>query len=161
MAGFEALGEGAAGCVGEQLLGGPESDGGGSGAGALEGDLAEMEFLRGEVGVRGVVFVEAADGGVAEEDAAAAVGLEAVLVRVDDDGVGVRDGVEGGAGLGGEVGGEGEVATVGGVDVDAELVFLLEGDDLVERIDGADGGGAECDDYGSDFVGVEELLRGR
>ena len=43
---------------------------------------------------------------------------------------------------GDEICGEGEVATVGGVDVDAEFVFLLERDDLVERIDGADGGGA-------------------
>ena len=156
VAGFEALGEGSAGSVGEKLLGGPESYGRGSGAGALEGDFAEVEILRGEVGVGGVVFVEAADGGVAEEDAAAAVGLEAVLVRVDDDGVGVGDGVEGGAGFGGEVGGEGEVASVGGVDVDAEVVFLLEGEDLVEGIDGADGGGAECDYYGADFLGFEE-----
>src|SRR5713101_8311046 len=75
--GFEALRECAAGCVGEQLLRGPESD---------------------------------------------------------------RRG--GGAGFGGEVCGEGEVATVGGIDVDAEFVSLLEGDDPVERIYGADGGGA-------------------
>ena len=101
VAGFEALREDAAERVGEQLLGGPESDRGGSGAGALERDLAEVEILRREVGVGGVVFVEAADGGVAEEDTAATVGLQAVLVRIDDDGVGVRDGVEGGTGFGG------------------------------------------------------------
>src|ERR1700733_13020500 len=101
-----------------------------------------MKILRGEIGVGRVVFVEMADGGGAEEDAAAAVGLEAVLVRVDDVGVGVGDGVEGGAGLGGEVCGEGEVATVGCVDVDAKFVFFLESDDVVEWIDGADGGGA-------------------
>ena len=100
VAGFEVLGEGAAASVGEELLRGPESDGGGSGAGTLERDLAEVKIFGGEVGVRGVVFVEAADGGIAEEDAAAAVGLKAVLVRVDDDGVGLRDGVEGGAGFG-------------------------------------------------------------
>ena len=44
-AGFEALRECATGSVREQLLCGPESDGGGSGAGALEGDLAEVETL--------------------------------------------------------------------------------------------------------------------
>src|ERR1700749_3008384 len=103
MAGLEALSEDAAGGVGGKLLGRPESYGGGSGAGALEGDLSEMEVLRGEVGVRGVVFVEAADGGVAKEDGAAAVGLEAVFVRVDDDGVGLGDGVEGGSSLGREI----------------------------------------------------------
>ena len=90
----EAAGEIAAGREREQLLGGPERDGGGAGAGALEADLAEVELLGGEVGVRGVVLVEAAHGGVAEEDAAAAVGLEAVLVGVDDDGVGLGDGVD-------------------------------------------------------------------
>src|ERR1700733_4710088 len=45
MAGLEAPGEFAAGDVGEKLLGRPESYGGGSGPGALEGDLAEMEVL--------------------------------------------------------------------------------------------------------------------
>jgi hypothetical protein len=140
MARFEALREGAAGSVGEQLLCSPESDRGGAGAGALEGDFAEVEIFRGEVGVGRVVFVEAADGRVAEEDATTAVGLEAVFVRVDDDGVGVGDGVEGGEGFGEEIGGKGEVATVGGVDMDAELILFLEGDDLIERIDGADRG---------------------
>ena len=84
------------------------------------------------------MFVEAADGGIAEEDTATTVGLQPVLVRVDDDGVGVRDGVEGGARFGGEVCGEGEVATVGGIDVNAELIFFLKGNDAVEWVDGAD-----------------------
>jgi hypothetical protein len=75
VASFEALREGAAGSVGEQLLGGPESDRRGAGARTLERDFAEVEVLRGEVGVGGVVLVEAADGGVAEEDAATAVRL--------------------------------------------------------------------------------------
>src|ERR1700722_11746086 len=101
-----------------------------------------MEVFGGEVGVGRVVLVEAADGGVAEENRAAAVGLEAVFVGVDDDGVGLGDRVEGRTGFGGEVGGEGEVASVGGIYMDAELVFLLEGEDAVERIDCADGSGA-------------------
>ena len=62
-----------------------------------------MKVLRGEVGVGRVVFVEAADGGIAEEDTATTIGLQAVLVRVDDDGVGVRDGVESSARFGAEV----------------------------------------------------------
>ena len=47
-------------------------------------------------------------------------------------------------------GDEGEVASVGRVDVDAEAVAVAEREDLVERIDGADGGGAEGDDDGAD-----------
>jgi hypothetical protein len=99
-----------------------------------------MEIFGGEVGVGGVVFVEATDGGIAEENAAAAVGLETVLVGVDDDGVSVRDGGEGGFGFGGKIGCEGEVASVGCVYVDAEAVLLLEEKDLVERIYRTDGG---------------------
>ena len=45
MAGLETFGKDAAGGVGEKLLGRPESYGGGSGPGALEGDLAEGEGL--------------------------------------------------------------------------------------------------------------------
>ncbi len=106
------------------------------------------------------MLVEAAYGWVAEENGSAAVGLKAVFVGIDDDGVGVGDGVVGGAGLGSEVGGEGEVASVGGVYVDAEVVPLLKFQDLVERVYGADGGGAQGDDYGTDVSGREELLEG-
>ena len=88
------------------------------------------------------MFVETADGGIAKEDAAAAVGLETMLVRVDDDGVGVLNGVEGGASFRGEIGGKGEVTTVGCINMDAEFVFFLELENLIERIDGADGGRA-------------------
>src|SRR5262249_55081876 len=139
---FEPMCERAAGRVGEKLLRSPKCDGGGSGAGTLQRDFSEMEILGREVGVGGVVFIEAADGGGTEEDTAAAVGLEAMFVRVDDDGVGVRNGIKGGAGLGRQICREGEVTTVGGVDVNAEAVFLLESDDLIERIDGANGGRA-------------------
>ena len=123
VAGFETLGEGCVTGVGEELLGGPECYRRGPGARTFEGDLAEVEVFRGEVSVGRVVFVEAADSRVAKEDAAAAVGLEAVLMGVDDDGVGVGNGIEGGRGFGGEIAGEGEVASVGCIDVDAKVVF--------------------------------------
>ncbi len=82
-------------------------------------------------------------------------------MRIDDDGVGLRDGVEGGPGFGREVGGEGEVASVGGVDVDAEVVALLEFENLVEGIDGSGGGGAEGDDDGCRCFWSGGELRGR
>jgi hypothetical protein len=140
MAGFKTFGKVAAYGVGQQLLGGPERNGRGSGTGAFERNLTKVKVFRRKVGIGGVVFVEAADGGIAEENATAAIGLEAMLVRVDDDGVGVGDGVERSTGFEGEVGGKGEVATVGGVNVDAELVFFLEGDNPIERIDRANSG---------------------
>src|SRR4051812_39262381 len=54
-----------------------------AGARALQADLAEVQIAGGEVRVRRVVGVEPADARVREEDTPAAVGLQAVLVRVD------------------------------------------------------------------------------
>jgi len=108
------------------------------------------------------VLVKAADGGVTEEDAATAVGLEAVLVGIDDDGVGLGDGGVGEAGgLGQRVGNEAEVAAVGCIDVDAEAVACAEVEDLRQGIDGADGGGAEGDDDGADIGFAELGFKGR
>ena len=47
------------------------------------------------------------------------------------------------------VGNKPEIAAVCGVDVDAETVSFLEFQDLVQRIDGADGSGAQGDHDGS------------
>ena len=58
--GFQPLGELAAGLVGQQLLRRPKRDRGCASSRALQRDLAQMQFLRGEVRVRGVVLVEAA-----------------------------------------------------------------------------------------------------
>ena len=43
--GLQTFCESAAGGVGEQLLRGPESDGGGAGTGALKGDLTEVKIF--------------------------------------------------------------------------------------------------------------------
>ena len=101
VASFESFCEGSAGLVWEQLLGCPESYRRGSGTRTLEGDFSEVEIFGREVGVRGVVFVEATNCGVTEENTAAAIGLKAVFVGIDDDGVGVGNSVKGGAGFGG------------------------------------------------------------
>ena len=91
VAGFEALREGAAVGVGEELLGGPEGDCGRSGPGTLQTDLAKMELGRAEIGVRRVVFIEAPDRRIMEEHAAAAIGLQAMLMRVDHERVDLAD----------------------------------------------------------------------
>lgn len=158
-AGLQALGEFAAGVKRQHLLRGPQGDGGGAGAGAFEGDFAQVGVVGIQVGVGRVVPVVAFDVGVAEQDAAAAVGLQAVFVRVDGDGVGLADGVEGAAGGGGEVVGQGEVAAVGGIDVQAEGMARAQGDDFVEWVDAAGAGGAEAGDHGADLAGGEEVFQ--
>ncbi len=121
-----------------------------------------MEVVGSEVGVRGVVQVVAGDLGVAEDDRTTAVGLQAVLVRVDDDGVGVGDrGVgRGDDPVGGVVGDESEEAAVGGIDVHACAVLAAERDDLVNWVDGAEArsasGGNDC----ADAAGSEAVLEG-
>jgi len=103
------------------------------------------------------VLVEAADGRVAEEHAAAAIGLETVLVGVDHNRVSLVDDVKGApGGLVEGIGNEAEVATIGGVDVDTEAVAIAEGEDLIEGVDRAHGGGAERSDDGA-HVALSQL----
>ena len=86
---------------------------------------------RGEVGVRRVVGVEAPDRGVGEQDAAAAVGLQAVLVRVDHDRVGAshrRRRARRDARIA-AVGEQREEPAVGGVDVQARSVLRAQAGD--------------------------------
>ena len=79
----------------QQALRRPERDRRGAGPRAFEADLAEVQFVRTEIGVRRIVVVVDADCRVAKQHAAAAVGLQAVLVRIDDDRIGVVEAVEG------------------------------------------------------------------
>ena len=58
-----------------------------AGARTLQTDFAKMQFVRGEIGIGGIVFVKAADRGITKQDASTAVGLKAVFMRIDDDGV--------------------------------------------------------------------------
>ena len=122
----------------------PERRGGRSGPGALERDLAQVQVAAREVGVGRVVLVEPPDARVAEEDRAAAVGLEAVLVRVDDDAVGVGDRAEGRHRH--ELVEQGEEAAVRGVDVDPHAVTLAQRHRLLDGVDGAEPGRARGHD---------------
>ena len=47
---------------------------------------------------------------------------------------------------------EREVAAIGGIGVDAEIVAVAEIEDFGERVDGAGGGGAHGDDDGADVA---------
>ena len=101
---------------------------------ALEADLAQVQVGRAEVRVRRVVLVEPPDRRVAEEDAAAAVGLQAVLVRIDHDRVGLADAVEGAPRRRAEVVREAVVAAVRRVGVQPEAAPLPQRQDLGQRI---------------------------
>ena len=106
--------------------------------------------------------VVAPDGRVGEEDGAAAVGLEAVLVRVDHHRVRLGDRAEvagGGPEVGVVVGQEAEEAAVRGIDVDAGAVGAAERDRVREGVDGAQTrrGGREHD--GADGAGRQRILQ--
>src|SRR5277367_5294586 len=107
-----------------------------------------MQISRREIGVWGVVFVETADRGIAKDYTAASVGLQPVFVRVDDDRIGLANCAESLDRVRGEAGDEFEIATVGGVDVEAESILFTQRNNPLQRIDGADGGGAERGDDG-------------
>ncbi len=112
----------------------------GARARALQADLAEVQLVGGEVGVGRVVHVEAPDVGVGEQHRAAAVGLQPVLVRVDDDRVARADRAERLLGHESRAGEQREEAAVRGVDVDAHAVALAPRQRLVDRVDRPDAG---------------------
>ena len=92
------------------------------------------------------MLVVAPDGGVAEEHATAPVGLQTMLMGIDDDGVGLGDGrISQASGLVESAGDEGKVASVSRVHVDSETVSLSESENCVERVYGANGRGAKRD----------------
>ena len=99
-----------------------------------------------EVRVRRVVGVEAPDAGIAEQHAAAAVGLQAVLVRVDHDRVARArsraNGAAADAGLA-AVGEQREEAAVGGVDVQPRAVLGAQAGDRADGVDRAEAGRAQ------------------
>jgi len=68
----------------QQPLRGPQGNGRGSCARTLQADLAQVKILRGEVRVGRIVPVEPAYPGSHKQDAAAAVGLQPVLVGIDN-----------------------------------------------------------------------------
>src|SRR5215469_5294795 len=118
-----------------------------------------MKIFRGEVRVWRIVLVEAANSGVAEEHGSTSIRLETMLVRVNDDRVGVRDGVKGSARFGVEVGDKREVASISGIDMNAEAVSLSELENPVERIDRSDGRRTKRDDYRADVTACQRLLK--
>lgn len=147
----------------QQLQGEPERGRRRARPGALERYLAQVQLIGGEVGVGRVVQVVLGHPGVAEDHRAAAVGLQAVLVRVDDDRVAVGDGGERRRRhpVGGVVGDEAEEAAVGGVHVHPGAVAAGERDDLVHRVDRAKPGGAHGGHHRPDSPALQQLLKRR
>src|SRR5258708_39504984 len=99
-----------------------------------------MQFRRTKVSVRRIMLIQAADIGIAEKDAAAAVGLQAVLVRIDDDGVDFTDAGERRFSIGGKIVNQREISAVGSVGVDAKPKLVAQRKEFWQRGDGAGGG---------------------
>ena len=77
------------------------------------------------------MLVEAPHGRIAKEHTPAAVGLQAVLVRIDDDGIGQADGcVSPPRGLIQGIRNQREVTAVGRIHMDPEAIPLLERQNL-------------------------------
>ena len=140
----EAMGKRASRHRRQELLRGPQSHRRGTGPRTLQTDLAKVQLLGREVGVGRVVLVEASHRRVAKENASAAVGLQAVLVRINHDRIGLVDDREGLPRWGIQsLGNQPEVAAISRIHMDPEAVPLPQRQNLVQRIDCADGRGAQ------------------
>src|SRR6202035_3290897 len=96
-----------------------------------------------EIRIRRIVFVEAAYRRIAEENASASIGLQSMLVRIDDHGVCLRNCVVSVAYLFVEMRDKGEVAAVGGIDMHSSTIAPGERQNLVKWIDSAAGRGSK------------------
>ena len=106
----------------EQLLGCPQGYGGSAGARTLQADLAQMQIMRSEIGVGRIMFIKAAYSRITKKDAAAAIRLQPMLVRINHDGVGLGHAVKGARCLLAKGGDELEISAVGGIEVNAEWI---------------------------------------
>src|SRR6267143_4920425 len=116
-----------------------------------------MQFRGTKVSVRRIMLIQAADTWIAEKDAAAAVGLQAVLVRIDDDGVNFTDSGECRFSIGGKIVNQSEISAIGSVRVDAKPKLVAQRQDFGQGIDGAGGGGAHGGNYGADIAALQSF----
>src|ERR1700681_430946 len=96
-----------------------------------------MEVGRGEIRIGRIVFVPPTDSGVLEQNAAASVRLQTVLMGINGDGVSFPDGGESLLSVRFQIFQQGKVSAVGGIGVNAKIVFLTQGKRFMHWIDGA------------------------
>ena len=89
------------------------------------------------------MFVQRPDTGIAKQHAPAPVRLQAMLVGINNNRVGLADLVVCGAGFLRQISGEGKVAAVRRIDVQAEAVLGAQTKNLRQGIDGARSGGSQ------------------
>src|ERR1700677_3924638 len=99
-----------------------------------------MQIMRSEIGVGRIMFIKAAYGRIAKKDAAAAIRLQPMLVRIHHDGVGLGHAVKGARCLLAKCGDELEISAVGSIEVNAESISVAQCEHCMERIDRSGGG---------------------
>ncbi len=76
------------------------------------------------------MFIQAADIRIAEQHTATTVGLQPVLVRIDDDRIDIDDARERRSRILGEIVDQSEISAVSGIGVHAKTVLLAQRKDL-------------------------------
>jgi len=95
------------------------------------------------------VLVQPPDCRIAKQHATATVGLQAMLVGVNHDGIGVLNLAEVSARFFREVSRQSEIAAISGIGVDPETVLLAKGKNFRQGIHGAGGRRPHRRDHGS------------
>ncbi len=101
---------------------------------ALQAYLAQVEFRGAEIGVGRIVLVQSADFGVVKQHAAAPIGLQSVLVRIDHNRVRFSDPRKSSTCPFPEVLCQHEISAIRGVGMNPESMFSAEGENLWEWI---------------------------
>ena len=116
-----------------------------------------MEFVAGEVGVRGLVRIVGADTRIREQNRTAAVRLKPVLVWINSHRISSCDCREMARGdtIVRVIGHQREEAAIGTIDVHPSAGGSGHGDDVVEGIDRADPRRSQGDNDGADVMGLQ------
>src|SRR5690242_27695 len=93
-----------------------------------------MQVIRREISVRRIVAIKRADPGIAEQHTATTVRLEAMLVRIDHDRIGVARRIVSSACFRAEVFGESEVTAISRIDVNPKSKALAQAEDFRQRV---------------------------
>jgi len=100
------------------------------------------------------MLVELSDIRVTEQYAAAAVGLQSVFVRVDNDRINVAQTIERSSCFVAQLAGQSEIATIGGIGMDPGTVLAGEVENRRQAIHGPKPGIANCGNDGAYVTGL-------
>src|SRR5205823_6263336 len=110
------------------------------------------------VGVRRIVAIEPPHARIAKQHAATAIGLQAMLMWINDNRIDLVQRIVSSPSRGIEIVCQSVITTVGGIDVDSEVVFLLKSQNGRQWINGARGSRSKGNNHSTNIPLLQFLF---